>query len=121
MWLYDSFLLRFDGEPGRKGLGVHVDDDGLGLSFNLLLSKPSDFEGGGTYFEDGDFEVVPEQGELVTHHGGLRHASIPTTGGLRYILVAFFRVPSLLSEPPEYVESYCPNSQAAAAAALAVR
>ena len=118
MWLYDAFLLRFDGAPGRSGLGVHVDDDGLGLSLNLLLSDPSEFEGGGTYFEDGGMTVTPQRGELVTHHGGLRHASVPTTGGLRYILVGFLRAPSLLVEPPEYVESFCPNSQAAAAAAL---
>lgn len=118
MWLYDAFLLRFDGEPGRTGLGVHVDDDGLGLSLNLLLSRPADFEGGGTYFEDGELVVSPQQGELVTHHGGLRHASVPTTAGLRYILVGFLRVPSLLAQPPPYVENYCLASQAAAAGAL---
>ena len=119
MWLYDSFLLRFDGSPGRSGLGVHVDDDGLGLSINLLLSDPADFAGGGTYFEDGDLTVVPQRGELVTHAGGLRHASVPTTDGRRYILVGFLRAPRLLVEPPAYLESYCPNAQAAAAAALA--
>ena len=37
MWLYDAFLLKFDSQAGRQGLGIHVDDDGLGLSFNLLL------------------------------------------------------------------------------------
>lgn len=120
MWLYDAFLLRFDGAPGRRGLGMHVDDDGLGLSINLLLSQPdTDFEGGGTYFEDGDLTVAPRRGELVTHAGGLRHASVPTTAGRRYILVAFLRAPSLLREPPEYLESFCPNAQAAAAAAVA--
>ena len=119
MWLYDAFLLRFDGQPGRAGLGVHVDDDGLGLSMNVLLSRPDAFEGGGTYFEDGDFQVTPKQGELVTHHGGLQHSSVPTTGGRRYILVGFFRAPSLLVEPPSYVSDFCPNSQASAAAALA--
>jgi len=118
MWLYDAFLLKFDGAPGRRGLGVHVDDDGLGLSINLLLSDPSDFEGGGTFFEDADLVVSPQRGELVSHHGGLRHASVPTTGGTRYILVGFLRVPSLLVEPPSYVTTYCASSQAAAAAAL---
>ena len=118
MWLYDAFILRFDGQPGREGLGVHVDDDGLGLSINLLLSSPADFQGGGTRFEDPcELVVCPEQGELVSHHGGLPHASVPTTGGLRYILVAFLRAPSLLIEPPSYVDAFCTSSQAAAAAA----
>ena len=121
MWMYDAFLLKFDGAPGNQGLGIHVDDDGLGLSINLLLSDPDAFEGGGTYFEEGDFTVTPQQGELVSHHGGVRHASVPTTGGLRYILVAFLRSPSLLVEPPEGVGPlcYCEASQAAAASAQA--
>ena len=124
-WLYDAFLLRFDGAPGRRGLGVHVDDDGLGLSINLLLSPPDAFEGGGTkFFTDrgGEFTITPRRGELVSHHGGLRHASVPTTAGTRYILVAFLRSPSLLASPPEYIEaegSYCAASQAAAARWLA--
>jgi len=117
-WLYDSFLLKFDGLPGRSGLGLHVDDDGLGISVNLLLSDPADFEGGGTFFdEDGEtFTLAPRQGELVSHHGGLRHASVPTTSGVRYILVAFLRSPPLTIDPPEGVTGFCPNSQAAAAA-----
>ena len=62
--------------------------------------------------------VTPQRGELVTHHGGLRHASVPTTGGMRYILVGFLRAPSLLVEPPEYGD-FCAASQASAAGALA--
>jgi tetratricopeptide (TPR) repeat protein len=121
MWLYDAFLLKFDGVPGRSGLGMHVDDDGLGLSLNLLLADPEDFEGGGTYFEDGERTITPCQGELVSHHGGLRHASVPTTGGLRYILVAFLRAPSLAAEPPDYVVDYCAPSRAEVVAHLQAR
>lgn len=121
-WLYDAFLLKFDGNPGRRGLGVHVDDDGLGLSINLLLSPTSAFEGGGTsFFPDNgsEFVVRPQQGELVSHHGGVRHASVPTTAGTRYILVAFLRSPTLLVEPPDYVAgSFCAASQAEAASWL---
>lgn len=120
MWLYDAFFLRFDGGPGRQGLDMHIDDDGLGLSINLLLSDPAcDFEGGGTYFEDGDVTVTPRRGELVSHAGGLKHASVPTTAGRRYIMVGFLRAPSLLVEPPDYLENYDVNAQAAAAFALA--
>lgn len=124
MWLYDAFLLRFDGAPGRRGLGIHVDDDGLGLSINLLLSDPAagDFEGGGTWFEALDTPegrvastVTPRRGEMVSHHGGMRHASVPTTAGRRYILVAFFRAPSLVVDPPAYVSGYCATSRASAA------
>jgi hypothetical protein len=175
MWLYDAFLLKFDRQPGRSGLGIHVDDDGLGraarlkrrkqrtpstaaptlvtpthgsawwlprrgepalrlleraatepprprappasagLSFNLLLSSPDAFEGGGTWFEERGETVTPQQGEMVSHHGGLRHASVPTAGGVRYILVGFLRAPTLIVEPPEYVTGYCATARAAAA------
>ena len=120
MWLYDAFLLKFDKNPMRSGLGVHVDDDGLGLSFNLLLSSPEDFEGGGTWFEDSGETVTPKQGEMVSHHGGLRHASVPTGGGLRYIMVGFLRAPTLIIEPPDDVTGYCVTSRLAAASSRGV-
>lgn len=98
-WLYDSFLLKFDGVPGRDGLALHVDDDGSGISFNLLLSDPDDFEGGGTFFPGLEPPVVrPQRGGLLSHYGGLKHASVPTTGGQRYILVGFLRSPQLLQQ-----------------------
>ena len=101
LWLYDTFLLKFSGVPGEGGLGIHVDDDGLGLSFNILLSDPSDFEGGGTRFAPSEFsddEVVytPQRGQMLSHYGGLRHASVPCTGGLRYIMVGFLRSEALV-------------------------
>ena len=65
MWLYDAFLLKFDEDPMRSGLGIHVDDDGLGLSINILLSSPDDFEGGGTWFEDSGETVTPKQAPRV--------------------------------------------------------
>ena len=99
MWLYDSFLLKFDGVPGRDGLAMHVDDDGRGISFNLLLSDAGDFKGGGTYFPGISPPVVrPQRGDLLSHYGGLKHASVPTTGGQRYILVGFLRSPRLLEQ-----------------------
>ena len=100
LWLYDTFLLKFSGTPGEGGLGIHVDDDGLGLSFNILLSEPADFEGGGTRFAPNAFadeEVfTPVRGQMLSHYGGLRHASVPTTGGLRYIMVGFLRAKPLV-------------------------
>ena len=59
--------------------------------------------------------VRPRRGEMVSHHGGLRHASVPTTAGRRYILVAFLRAPSLVVAPPARVTGYCATSRAAAA------
>ena len=82
---------------GQPGLGPHRDESEL--SFNLLLSDAGDFEGGGTYFPGITPPVVrPQRGDLLSHYGGLTHASVPTTGGQRYILVGFLRSPRLLEQ-----------------------
>ena len=44
----DAFVVRYDA-AGQGGLATHTDDSEL--SFNLLLSEPADFDGGGTSFE----------------------------------------------------------------------
>ena len=44
----DAFVVRYDA-AGQGGLATHTDDSEL--SFNLLLSDPTDFDGGGTSFE----------------------------------------------------------------------
>ena len=81
-------------EGGQPGLGFHRDDSEL--SFQLLLSSPEDFEGGGTSFElDAAGEDVctlrPQQGEMTSHFGRLRHAGNPVTSGTRYVLAGFVR------------------------------
>ena len=48
MHTQDAFVVRYDA-AGQGGLATHTDDSEL--SFNLLLSDPSDFGGGGTSFE----------------------------------------------------------------------
>ena len=47
MHTQDAFVVRYDA-AGQDGLATHTDDSEL--SFNLLLSDPAAFEGGGTAF-----------------------------------------------------------------------
>ena len=63
-------------------------DNGL-LTFSLLLNDPSDFEGGGTYFEQLGRVYRPSQGVGVVHSALSRHAGFPITAGTRYVLVGF--------------------------------
>ena len=77
------------------------------LSFNLLLSDPASFEGGGTCFitelEEGKrpeeisatSTVRPCQGEMLSHFGRLYHSGIAVTHGTRHILAGFVSVQSL--------------------------
>jgi hypothetical protein len=81
----DLFVVKYD-EQMQNSLELH--NDGSFLSINILLSDPKDFEGGGTYFNDG-LTVFLEQGDLLVHSGKVKHAGLPVTKGTRYIMVAF--------------------------------
>ena len=86
--MQDAFVVRYDA-VGQDRLATHTDDSEL--SFNLLLSHPRDFGGGGTSFEAAAETVRPQQGEMLSHFGRVRHAGEPTTEGTRYVLVGFVR------------------------------
>ena len=117
LWLEDCFVVKYDAsEGGQPGLGPHEDDSEL--SFNLLLSDPDSFDGGGTRFRDaalldgdtydagaeanaaggggdGDGDGVtvrPMRGHMLSHYGRVTHEGVPTTGGApRYIMAGFVR------------------------------
>ena len=65
--------------------------DGSFLSFNILLSDTNDFNGGGTYFDDG-LTTHLEQGDILIHSSRIRHAGLPITKGTRYLLVGFINI-----------------------------
>jgi len=96
LWLEDCFLVKYDLRA-QAGLELHEDDSEL--SFNLLLSDPTSFEGGGTAFKDAEPEEVtvrPAQGEVITHCGFVQHEGKRIVGGApRYVLAGFVRVQPL--------------------------
>jgi predicted 2-oxoglutarate/Fe(II)-dependent dioxygenase YbiX len=65
--------------------------DGSFLSFNILLSDTSDFDGGGTYFEDG-LTAHLEQGDILIHSSRVKHSGLPIVKGTRYLLVGFLDI-----------------------------
>jgi len=110
----DVFLVKYQYQDGgQRELSVHR--DGALMTFSLLLNDPSDFEGGGTYFEESGRVYRPAQGVAVLHSGKLRHGGFPITAGQRYVLVGFCLVDheSVTSElkdwrwgdPPWYLSS----------------
>ncbi len=87
---------------GQRSLELHR--DGSLLSFNVLLSHESEFEGGGTHFPDlaaqaaaGATDAPPHvggtvhlrQGDACVHSGSALHAGAAVTAGVRVILVGF--------------------------------
>ena len=84
----DLFIVKYeDGE--QNFLEIHK--DGSFLSFNILLSHSSDFDGGGTYFDDG-LIIKSDQGDLVIHSSRVNHSGLPITRGIRYLFVGFVNI-----------------------------
>jgi hypothetical protein len=81
----DLFIVKYK-EDQQNFLEIHR--DGSFLSFNILLSHTSDFEGGGTYFDDG-LIMKGEQGDLILHSSKMKHSGLPITKGTRYLFVGF--------------------------------
>lgn len=114
--VYDSLVIRYNSTEAmleseaetknKKFLGagqpLHRD---LGLiSVNIMLNSPSEFEGGGTFFDnqlrddtlDLSINSTPPNplkplgvGHALAHLSNQRHAGVGTTSGVRDILVLF--------------------------------
>jgi hypothetical protein len=84
----DLFVVKYSHDA-QNHLEMHT--DGSFLSFNILLSDPSDFEGGGTYFDDGLISRL-EQGDILIHSSRIKHSGLPITSGCRYLLVGFLNI-----------------------------
>jgi hypothetical protein len=84
----DLFVVKYK-DNAQNHLELHC--DGSFLSFNILLSDKNDFEGGGTYFDDG-LTAHLEQGDILIHSSRIKHAGLPVTKGTRYLLVGFLNI-----------------------------
>lgn len=88
----DVFVVKYDANNQNK-LKKHR--DGSAFSFNILLSDPKNFQGGGTKFyykeenEENEEIIMNEKGSLIIHSGFIEHEGIEITKGQRYILVGF--------------------------------
>lgn len=84
----DIFVVKYKFNE-QNYLDLH--EDGSFMSFQILLSNLNDFEGGGTYFDDG-LTMYPEQGDLLIHSSKIKHCGLPITKGTRYLLVGFINL-----------------------------
>ena len=86
--IQDLFIVKYEHDK-QNFLEPHK--DGSFISFNILLTNPNDFEGGGTEFEDG-LITKNMQGDLFIHSSLITHSGIPITKGKRYLLVGFINL-----------------------------
>ena len=84
----DLFVVKYDSDM-QNSLEMH--HDGSFFSMNILLSDTNDFEGGGTYFNDG-ITAYLNQGDLLVHSGKVKHSGLPITKGNRFVLIAFVNI-----------------------------
>jgi len=87
--LNDIFLVKYD-ENDQKELAEH--NDGSFISFNIMLSDYSEYDGGGTHFVEENETVFLNRGDMLLHSSQLKHAGKPLTRGTRYILVFFVNI-----------------------------
>eukprot|EP00035_Acanthoeca_spectabilis_P036267 m.38617 g.38617 ORF g.38617 m.38617 type:complete len:464 (+) comp7859_c0_seq1:166-1557(+) len=86
----DVFVVKYSGD-GRPGLPLHRDS--CTLSFNVQLSDPEDFRGGGTRLESLGVTIRPSRvGDVLLHSGQMLHGGECVSRGVRYILVGFVEV-----------------------------
>lgn len=94
----DVFVVKYDATSGGQcALDVHR--DGALVTFNILLSDPAEFEGGGTFVEPLNKVVHLAQGFALLHCGHLRHGGQAITFGKRYLLVGFLDVRDVRIRP----------------------
>lgn len=84
----DLFIVKYEYN-NQNYLELHT--DGSFITFSILLSNSTDYEGGGTYFDDG-LTVKINQGDLLIHNSRVKHSGLPITMGKRYLLVGFINI-----------------------------
>lgn len=84
----DLNIIKYDNE-NISGLNKHTDSSFL--TFNIALNSANEYEGGGTYFDDG-LTCKNDIGDMLIHCGKIDHIGIPIKKGVRYILVGFINI-----------------------------
>ncbi|KAJ1453318.1 hypothetical protein M885DRAFT_524735 [Pelagophyceae sp. CCMP2097] len=85
----DLFVARYDA--GKRDELANHRDSSL-LSFSVLLSDETAFDGGATYFDALGASVPLRAGDALLHCGEILHGGSKTTRGTRLILVGFVQV-----------------------------
>ena len=108
--VYDALVIRYNATEASSGAGQPLHRDLGMVSVNIMLNDPSEFVGGGTFFEN-QLRAWPQAplkpagpGRGLVHPSAERHAGSATTAGVRDILVLFITLDSG-ETPPALVQS----------------
>lgn len=81
----DAFIVKYD-TINQNSLEPHKDLSDISVS--IMLSKETDFTGGGIRFENG-LSILSKQGDAIIHHSKNIHEAIKINSGIRMVLVFF--------------------------------
>jgi tetratricopeptide (TPR) repeat protein len=93
--VYDSLIVRYS--TARGGVRQPTHRDGALYTVNVALSSPSDYQGGGTWFERTRQVARLARGHALAHSSDARHAGHRLLAGERWVLVIF----ALSADRPE--------------------
>lgn len=98
----DCFLVKYSASAQNQ-LPSHADQSLL--SFTISLNDPSNYQGGGTFFQAlGEAIDAPGAGHVIMFPGRVEHGGNPISAGTRYVIVLFMGYSSNRSgQPTGYV------------------
>jgi len=88
----NSNIIRYDNSLGTESNHVIMHADGSLFTFNVALTNPKLFGGGGTGMMALNDTIWPRRGEAITYYGNMYHSGEPVSSGRRYIWQAFCRL-----------------------------
>ena len=88
-WKEPHLLLyqKVQGKPNHTGVEMHY--DGCHITWNAMLFKSSEYEGGGTYYRILRKTIRLEQGQILVSPGELYHLGVDITSGVRSLIICF--------------------------------
>jgi len=84
--------------------------DGGDLTWGLMLSDPSEYTGGGTYFRCLRATIKLRKGQVLVHPGNLYHKGIDITSGTRELVICFMGKSTCAYASPRWTLKYWPTS-----------
>eukprot|EP00656_Telonema_subtile_P031763 TRINITY_DN34768_c0_g1_i1.p1 TRINITY_DN34768_c0_g1~~TRINITY_DN34768_c0_g1_i1.p1 ORF type:complete len:171 (+),score=55.68 TRINITY_DN34768_c0_g1_i1:119-631(+) len=85
--VHDVFIVKYDADQGQRSLPLHVDQSSF--SFTIALNDVSEYQGGGTWFDDLKQSIRVDCGQVLAFPGNLLHGGGELASGVRYIIAAF--------------------------------
>ncbi|GMI08379.1 hypothetical protein TrRE_jg5947 [Triparma retinervis] len=85
----EPHFLKYTTDCETPHCGVEMHYDGCNISYNMMLSRMSEYTGGGTYIRCLKKTVKLSQGQVLVTPGDLFHKGVDITDGTRYLIICF--------------------------------